>query len=250
MTWYNDSMSIVIQSTNFYTFNKDPRQTLRAARKHSHIRRADSIGGQEGGRPLSHGLKRFKGYKTFWKRSTNRHVKNNPILVRKGKRFEFLGKKWFKTADGTGRPTTPQRNVYVVFYRKGPVKIAHLNTHFHVVPEEDLAGKEERQYGETAKQYVEHVKFVRQLMQQYKREGYIVFVTADGNTRPRQGVDDWKYSAYVYLARGKFNVTRHVLDIIVHDSELVRKVNFEIVDQKHLGAANHDTLIGEYEVRT
>lgn len=242
-------MRIRIQGTNFYTFNRNPRFTLRQVEKHSLVGRPDSIGGQETGRPLSRGLRRFAGYKTFWKRSFDHQRKNNAVLVRRSSHHKVLNTEWYHAADGAGTRVTPPRDVFVVFYRKYGTKIAHINTHFHVVPEEKLAARDEVLYNKAARQYVEHVKFVRQLMFQFKREGYVVFVTADGNTRPKEGEPEWKYSAYRYLARGPFAVSRNIIDIIVHDNSLVQRVKFDVIDKRHLGQADHDSLRGEYELR-
>lgn len=241
-------MRIRIQTTNFYTFNRRPRFTLRQAEKHSTIGKPDSIGGQEAGRALFYGLRFYKGYRTAWKRSPNHHHRGNVILMRKSKRHKALGKRWFKANDGAGTKWTPPRNVFVLFYEKRGTKIAHINTHFHVVPEEKLPRLDEEQYGRAAEQYVDQVRLVRRLMRQYKREGYVVFVTMDANTRPRHGVPDWRYAAYKFLERGPWVVSRRGVDLIIHDSDLVKRVGFDLVNKELLGRADHPTLIGEYEL--
>lgn len=240
-------MKIVIQSTNMYTFNKNPKKTLRLVQKHSRLKRADSIGIQEGGRPLSKGLRRFARYRTMWKRSKSHHDRNNPILVNRLRRL--IGKYWSETAPGTGASWAPSRNVMVVFYKKRGKKIAHINTHFHVVGEELLARQPVGEYNDAGYQYFEHVKEVKRLMRKYKRQGYIVFVTADGNTRPKRGHDDWKFSGYMFLEFGPFVVTRRGIDFIIHDNSLVERTGFESIDKSKLGGADHPTLKGEYRLR-
>lgn len=239
-------MKIRIQSSNVYVNNRTPRKAIRRARERSPLNRADSIGVQEGGKALFKGLRSVKGYRTFWKKSPKVHARHNPILLKRRPWIKPLGQQWFLVANGAGTKVTPPRNAFVLFYRKGPVKVAHINTHFHVVPEERLART--NNYGAAATQYIEHVKFVWDLMNQYKREGYVVFVTADGNTRPKKGHPEWEYSAYKYLSRGKWNIYRNGLDFIIHDSELVTRVAAKTIGRNLLPGADHDTLIGEYFV--
>lgn len=238
-----------IQSTNLYTFNRQPRETLRNSFKHSSIGLPDSVGLQEAGRSLNRGLKHFRGYKTNWKRSSNHHKRDNVLLMRNTKNHTKLGQRWFHAADDAGTKWTPPRNVFVLFYEKKGVKVAHITSHFHVVPEEKLADMPESNYGKAAREYVNHVRLVWRLMNQYKREGYVVFVTADGNTRPRDGHMDWKYAAYRFLDRKKWVATRRGVDLIIHDSELVKRIGFDVVGKQYLGQADHPTLIGEYELR-
>lgn len=238
-------MRLTIQSTNLYVFNKNPLRTLRTVWYRVAPWVIDSAGIQEGGESIGQ-LKDLRLYKTYVRRG-NRHTQNNPILLRKG--LKFLARQWTPAAAGTGGKLTPPRNIQTVCYKKRGKKIAHINTHFHVVPEDKLAFRDEDEYARVGRQYQKHAELVKEMMLHFKKLGYIVFVTADGNTTPYSGPKEWKYSAYKYLDFKSFKVHRHGVDIIVYDTDEVTDVKFKVISKSVLGDADHDTVVLKAKVK-
>lgn len=83
----------------------------------------------------------------------------------------------------------------------------------------------------------------------YRRRGFVVFVTMDGNTRPRAGVPDWKFASYNFLRRNHWKVIIAGIDHMVYDNSRVKLVRHEIVPQSKLGQADHPTILAAFDVR-
>jgi len=207
----------------------------------------DSAGLQEVGEHPGN-LESVRGYNLFMKRGpeTERFHRSNAILLKKG--LTFLGFEFIKAADGAGTPVTPPRSIIVVRYKKRGRKIAHINTHFHVVPEEDLARMSEHEYGKAARQYRDHAILLNKTALGLMRAGYFVVVTADANTRPRAGVPDWKYSVYNYLPKAGMKIVRNIVDLVGYDSRM-KLTGHKIIHSGVTGGDGHSAIAVKLSVR-
>ena len=237
-------MHLRVATANLYVNNEDPAQGVRnlvnALRP---VRPPDSIGIQEGGKHLPE-LRTLEDYQLVADRRGDLFERSNPILVHK--RFKLLGKEFIPAAAGTGTSTSRPRNIVVARYEKQGVKVAHINTHLHVVPEDEIAlralnGRVVLNRREM--QYVRHVEKLLTLIDRIRDEGFVVFVTADGNTRPRTNVPDWEFALYVALARrGKLKVERNGVDVVAYDTHQVRKLQRRVISRSVTGSDDHDAI--------
>lgn len=237
-------MRIRVATANLYVNNEDPAQGIRnlvnALRP---TRPPDSIGIQEGGKHLPE-LRTLEDYQLVADGGGDLFERSNPILVHN--RFTLLDAEFIPAAAGTGTSTSRPRNIAIARYLKQGVQVAHINTHLHVVPEDEIvfrgvSGRIMLNRRET--QYVRHVERLLSEIDRVRDEGFVVFVTADGNTRPRTKVPDWEFALYKALAsRGKLKVERKGVDIVAYDAKQVRKLERKEVDRKITGSDDHDAI--------
>lgn len=185
------------------------------------------------------------GYRAFWKAGQSRFTRSNAILVRD--KYPIIGTEFIPAAEGAGTRVTPPRNILIVKYQKGKHRIAHVNTHMHVVNEEALATTPEIQYGKPARQYRDHAIKVNEVVKRLEDAGYIVVVTGDMNTRKKHGAREWKYSMYNYIKRVKMNTIIHGVDMIAHPREL-KVVDFKTVDKKVTGSDAHEAIVAVFRL--
>lgn len=238
-------MHVRVASANMFVHNPDPvggiAGLVRAVRP---MRPPDSIGVQEGSDMLPE-LRQVPDYQLVADTHGDRFARSNPILV--NKRFEIIDTEFIQAAAGTGTSTTPPRNIVIAQYLKQGVKVAHVNTHLHVVPEEDLAARRVAgipTLNRREKQYVNHVERLVKILGRLRDDGFVVFVTADGNTRPRTGVSDWDFALYVALAKqAKLKVERNGVDIVAYDGKQVKKLERKVISRKVTGSDDHDAIV-------
>lgn len=237
-------MRIRVATANLFVNNEDPAQGVRnlvsAVRP---IRPPDSIGIQEGGKHLPK-LGTLEDYQLVADRQGDLFERSNPILVHK--RFVLLDAEFIPAAAGTGTTTSRPRNIAVARYLKQGVQVAHINTHLHVVPEDEIvfrgvSGRIMLNRRET--QYVRHIEKLLRLIDKIRDDGFVVFVTADGNTRPRTNIPDWEFALYVALAkRAALKVERNGVDVIAYDEKQVRKLERKVVSRTVTGSDDHDAI--------
>lgn len=238
-------MRIRTVTANMYVGNKTPGlgverliKTIRPWRK------PDSLGLQEVGAHMGN-LNGVKGYRAFWKAGESRFTRSNAILVRD--KYEILGTKFYPAAAGAGTVLTPPRNILVVKYRKGKHKIAHVNTHFHVVPEETLARQSESEYGRAGRQYRDHAKLLNEIVKKYEDAGYIVIVTGDINARKKHGQPEWKYSVYNYIKKVRMRTLLHSVDMIAYPRSL-KLTAHRTVSRTVTGSDAHDAIVAVFRL--
>ena len=201
-------------------------------------RMPDSIGCQEVGR-YTNNLHRALGYKVFFKDGTSRYTRSNAILLRRGLRvidFHFL-----PAAEGTGTRVTPPRSILVLKYKKRGKKIAHINTHMHVVPEDQLAHTPENEYGKAARQYRDHAILLNETILSLKKDGYVVVVTGDMNTRHIDGQGEWKYSVYNHIKTAGMKTVVHGVDLVAYPVQATL-IDSRVVPKAVTGSDDHDAI--------
>lgn len=208
-------------------------------------RKPDSIGVQEVGITAGR-LGNLKGYSTFYKRNGNVYQRSNAILVKNSHRI--LGWTWIPAARGVENVSTaPERNIVIVRYekkyrfRKKYLKIAHINTHFHVVPEDELRGVGQDDWPRVATQYAEHAKLLTKKINDLHENGFVVFVTCDGNARRLEG-RDWYWSAHLAAERGNLTVVQNGVDFAAFSHGRLRLVGKKVIDKSVTDSDDHDSI--------
>lgn len=232
-----------------YVFNRTPGRGInRLVRFLKPWPKPDSIGVQEVGEHTEK-LADARGYRVFFKRPDEdtrrrgidpRHVRNNAILLKRS--LEVIDFEYIHAADGTDSKYCPPRSIVVLKYKKRGRDIAHVNTHLHVVPEEELPNTPESKYGEAARQYADHSILLNKTVERLRRTGYIVVVTGDMNTRPKTTARPWKYSVYNYIVRASMAVVRHGVDLIAYDNFKLRLMEHKFVPNHITGSDAHDAI--------
>ena len=237
-------MHVRVATANLFVGNPDPAGgVVKLVNALKPVRPPDSIGIQEGGKHLPE-LRTLEDYQLVADARGDLFERSNPILVHK--RFELLGKEFIPAVKGTGTKETPPRNIAIARYVKQGVKVSHINTHLHVVPEDDLAvravnGRVILNRRET--QYVRHIEKLLQVIDREREDGFVVVVTADGNTRPRTNVPDWDFALYLALdKRAKLKVERRGVDVVAYDPKQLRKLQRKDVSRSVTGSDDHDAI--------
>ena len=220
-----------IATANLYVRNRDQSGGL--VRLNERVKQAfgwapDAIGVQEG-RDVS-----VAGYTTLVADDEGEAGREIPVLLRSG--FKRLGVEFHHAADGTSSGALDHpRGIFVVKYLKRRRKVALVNTHMGVFGEPlASAGRP----GPGAQEHAEHAAKVVRIVERLRRNGYVVHVTADGNSR---GL--WVESLPAVLAEIGMTVTRHGVDLIASDPKRVRRpVDVAIVPKAVTGSDAHDAI--------
>ena len=221
-----------IATANLFVKNKDQSGGL--VRLNGRVKQAfgwgpDAIGVQEG-RDVS-----VVGYQTFVadKCEAAREI---PVLLRS--HLKCLGVEYHHAADGLpemGGAYAHPRGIFVVKYLKRRRKIAVVNTHMGIFAEERAATGHP---GPAGAQVAEHAHLVVKIVQRLRRNGYLVYVTADANS-----VGLWVESLPAVLAELGMTVTRHGIDLIASDPKRARRsVDVAIIPKAVTGSDAHDGI--------
>ena len=219
-----------IATANLFVKNKDQSGGL--VRLNARVKQAfgwgpDVIGVQEG-RDVS-----VAGYQTFVS-DKGEAAREIPVLLRS--HLKCLGVEYHHAADGTGSGALDHpRGVFVVKYLKRGRKVALVNTHMGVFGEPLAASGRP---GPGAEEHAAHAQKVVRIVERLRRNGYVVHVTADANSR---GL--WVESLPAVLTELGMTVTRHGIDLIASDPKRVRRsVDVAIVPHAVTGSDVHDGI--------
>lgn len=177
-------------------------------------RRPDSIGVAEG-----EGLGLVPGYQKCVYRQDGRAGREIPILLRK--KHTVIGVEYAHAADGkedADGPAKWDRGIWIVKYKKGKAKVAHLNTHF---------GFEDSENAKHRRLLVEKVRVLQ-------AQGFLVFVTADANSAAADLTKALRDLGLKVLRRG--------VCLIAHDKRLVSLMDKRVFDRSVVGADDHSPL--------
>ena len=220
-----------IATANLYVRNRD--QSGGIVRLNARVKRAfgwapDAIGVQEG-----HDIA-VVGYQAFVVSDKGDAGRELPVLLRA--HLKCLGVEFHHAADGTGTGALDHpRGIFVVKYLKRRRKVALVNTHMGVFGEPLAASGHP---GPGAAEHAAHAQKVVRIVKRLRRNGYVVHVTADANSR---GL--WVESLPAVLAAAGMTVTRHGVDLIASDPTRVRgSVAVAIIPKAVTGSDAHDAI--------
>ena len=152
-------------------------------------------------------------------------------------KLKCLGVKFHPAAAGSGEGVFAHpRGIFVVRYIKRGRKVAVVNTHMGVIADE-TALQEGRMPGLAAEQHAEQAEQVVRIVNHLRAEGYLVFVTADANSK---GV--WAKSLPAVLAAAGMRVTPDGVDLIASDPARTKPPDVATVDRRLTGSDTHDAI--------
>lgn len=227
-----------IVTANLFVHNADPARGIRNI-----VRRVVKafdwapavIAIQEGQRHLPE-LAEIRGYSRLVNLTDGEASREIPVLLRS--KLKQLGVEYHHAADGIAGGADVldhRRGIFVVKYAKRGRQCAVVNTHMGVFGEARTAGGHP---GAAAKQHAGHAQLVVSIVQRLRRQGYVVHVTADANSR-----DDWPEALPAALKAIGMTVTRHGVDLIASDPNAVRPaVDVSIIPKALTGSDAHDGL--------
>jgi len=181
-------------------------------------------------------LDRVEGYQRFVAATEGEAGRELAVLLRD--RLKCLGTEFHHAADGVpelGGAFDHPRGIFVVKYVKRGRKVALVNTHMGIVADEKRL--EEGHEGPAAVQHAEHAQKVLRIVKRLERDGYLVFVTADANTK-----GEWSKSLPAVLAAAGLKVTRVRVDLVACNPKRVRAPQVAIVDRRQVGSDTHDAV--------
>jgi len=103
------------------------------------------------------------------------------------------------------------RGIFVVKYLKRGRKVAVINTHMGVIGDEEKL-QAASVLGKAATQHAEHAALVVQLCDLLRADGFLIFVTADANSR---GI--WSKSLPAMLKAAGMHLSRQGVDLVASD---------------------------------
>jgi len=181
-------------------------------------------------------LRKLEGYQTFVADAEGEGGRELGVLLRDG--LKCLGTEYHHAADGVpelGGAFDHPRGIFIVKYVKRGRKVAVVNTHMGLIRDEEkiVAGRE----GPAAVQHAEHAQKVLRTVRRLERNGYLVFVTADANSKGK-----WSKSLPAVLAAAGMRVTLNRVDLVACNPKKVRSPKVAIVDRTEVGSDTHDAV--------
>lgn len=236
-------MRLRIVTANIFVSNPEPRRGVKRLIERLPWLPPDSLGLQETGL-ANKKLDALKHYRAYFYHTPEIYLKSNAILVHdrngRARYFHVDGARGILGRDGKWG-VTPPRTIDGVTYQRRRHTITHINTHFHVIPEDEMRGVSLEEAPLVVKQYVEQVDKLIELAKKYKRLGNIVVITADGNARTHDGYD-WHGAVYVRLENIGMRVVRNGVDIVAYFPTQLRQRGMRIVDKSVFGSDDHDAI--------
>ena len=157
-------------------------------------------------------LTKAQGYRLLVADGAGEASKEIPVLLHENR--ELLGEEFHPAADGVpelGGVFDHPRGIFVVKYLKRGRKVAVINTHMGVIGDEDKL-QAASVLGKAATQHAAHAALVVQVRDQVRSDGFLVFVTADANSR---GI--WSKSLPAVLKAAGMHLTRQGVDLVASD---------------------------------
>lgn len=194
----------------------------------------DAIGLQETQFMLDK-LARVGGYQLFVADSEGEAGKELAVLLADG--LKCTGTEFHHAADGLpemGGVFDHPRGIFVVKYLKRRRKCVIVNTHMGVFGEpKAVAGH----VGPAAEQHAAHAQKVARVVERLRRNGYVVFVTTDANSRGR-----WAESLPAVLVAIGMKGVRRGIDLIAFDPKRVGERVGDFVPKEETGSDAHDAV--------
>lgn len=214
--------TLVVATWNAHVTNR--RQSAGARRLAATVKwwlrmRPDAIGVQEADH-LTPGRGAGLWYKVIGYDGADRHARRTPVLVKRWLRVVLRELHEGAPAVSAGGPNKDPRPIYVVGFVKRGARVAVVNTHMHVVPEDRLIGTPQATWPPAARATYAHALKVLDVAHRLRGQGWVVVVTADANTRRWDG-RLWEGSLHYLLERDGWRVTANHLDLVAsHPSQL------------------------------
>jgi hypothetical protein len=181
------------------------------------------------------------GYNLYVARAQGEGGKELAVLLRST--LKILDTEYHHAADGTGEGVFDHpRGVFIVKYMKRGHKVALVDTHMGYIGKADHELDMESgavRPGIAAQQHAEHAELVVSLVKRLRANGFVVFVTADANSR---GI--WHLSLPAQLKAAGMKIMRDGVDLIAYDPARIKvSPDVRIVPKEKTGSDSHDAIV-------
>lgn len=162
------------------------------------------------------------------------------IAVKRWFRVEFATRHDGAPAIGDNGPNRkPRKDWHVGFIKRGQ-RCVVINTHNHVVPEQDMVGKPRSEWPRQGRVSADHSAKVVADAVAYASTGWLPVVCADSNSDVNSR---WVGSLANQLRKAGFGVFGHKVDLIGVPLTLAKFEKTEVVDRRVVGSDKHASLI-------
>ena len=181
-------------------------------------------------------LQQVGGYSLLVDQESGEAGQELGVLV--ASKLQHLGTEFHPAADGSGDGVLDHaRGIFIVKYVKRGRKVAVINTHMGIFADENALASGARKSGPAAEQHAAHALKVLRTKERLEANGYLVFVTADANSRGA-----WSRSLPAVLTAAGMTVTVNRIDLVACNPKRVRAPKVLIIDKSETGSDTHDAV--------